>query len=75
MNEIMRNGPLVAEFELYDDFLNYTGGVYQHKTGKIHGYYYAKIIGWGKDKTGLSFWRAATSFGKNWGKIYFFPSE
>jgi hypothetical protein len=68
MTEIMANGPVVAEFKLYDDLLNYTGGIYQHKTGKLHGYYYAKILGWGTDENGLSFWRAAASFGSNRGK-------
>jgi hypothetical protein len=65
----MKNGPVVSEFELYEDFLNYSGGIYQHKTGKRHGYYYAKILGWGIESgTKTLFWRAAASFGKNWGK-------
>jgi hypothetical protein len=68
MEEIMKNGPMVAEFDLYDDFINYTGGIYQHKEGKLHGYYYAKILGWNQDTTGLAFWIAAASFGSNWGR-------
>jgi hypothetical protein len=69
MNEIMINGPVVAEFQLFDDFLTYKGGIYQHKQGKSHGYYYAKILGWGIDtRTQVPFWKAAASFGKNWGK-------
>jgi cathepsin B len=68
MDEIIREGPVVAEFKLYSDFLNYSGGVYQHKTGKLHGYYYAKIIGWGKSEQ-VEFWRAVASFGPNWGKV------
>jgi hypothetical protein len=67
MDEIMANGSVVAEFELYEDFFTYSGGIYQHKEGKSHGYYYAKILGWGTDG-GINFWRAAASFGKNWGK-------
>jgi hypothetical protein len=69
MDEIMKNGPVVAEFELYEDFLNYSGGIYQHKTGKLLGYYYAKILGWNTDNaSGQSYWKAAASFGSNWGK-------
>lgn len=66
----MQNGPVVAEFRLYEDFLNYSGGVYQYRTGKLLGSYYAKIIAWGVDKSsGLSFWCAVASFGSsNWGK-------
>jgi hypothetical protein len=68
MDEIMKNGPVIAQFEFYEDFYNYSGGVYQHKTGKLHGYYYAKILGWGQTNEGQSFWKAAASFGSsNWG--------
>jgi hypothetical protein len=69
MDEIIKNGPAVSQFRLYDDFYNYTGGVYQHKSGKLNGYYYAKILGWGIDtRTQVPFWKAAASFGSNWGK-------
>jgi hypothetical protein len=67
MDEIMKNGPVIAEFELYEDFLNYSGGIYQHKEGKLHGYYYAKIVGWGQNGEEL-YWKAVASFGSNWGK-------
>jgi cathepsin B len=67
MEEIMNNGPVVSEFRLYEDFYNYTGGVYHHKEGKLLGYYYAKILGWG-NADGVDYWLAAASFGKNWGK-------
>jgi cathepsin B len=66
MDEIMKNGPLVAEFRLYDDLLSYKSGIYEHKKGKFLGHYYSKIVGWGKDDQ--PYWRAAASFGKNWGK-------
>jgi cathepsin B len=68
MGEIRKNGPMVAEFTLFEDFYNYTGGIYKHKTGKLLGYYYAKIVGWSQDYTGLGYWVAAASFGQNWGK-------
>jgi hypothetical protein len=69
MEEMMKNGPVVTEFKLFDDFLNYTSGIYQHKTGKLRGYYYVKITGWGIDtRTQVPFWKAAASFGSNWGK-------
>jgi cathepsin B len=67
MDEIKKNGPVVAEFRLYEDFYNYSGGIYQHKKGKLIGHYYAKIVGWG-ERDRVKFWRAAASFGKNWGK-------
>jgi len=31
--EIMKNGPVQTAFTVYEDFLNYKSGVYQHKAG------------------------------------------
>lgn len=28
--ELVKNGPLVVAFEVYDDFFNYKGGIYHH---------------------------------------------
>jgi cathepsin B len=66
MEEIMKNGPVVAEFRLYNDLVSYKSGIYEHKKGKFLGHYYAKIVGWGKDEQ--PYWRAVASFGQNWGK-------
>lgn len=33
MNEIMTNGPVVAQLDLYDDFVYYDEGVYKHEIG------------------------------------------
>jgi hypothetical protein len=43
MNEIKKNGPVVAEFEFYQDFLFYSGGIYNHQIGSLLGYAYAKV--------------------------------
>lgn len=32
--EIMKNGPVQTAFDVYEDFLNYKSGVYEHKSGK-----------------------------------------
>lgn len=69
MKEIMANGPLVAEFILYEDFLSYSSGIYEHVTGNEIGYYYAKILGWGLDLEKEAYWIGAASFGSNWGKL------
>jgi hypothetical protein len=68
--EIMANGPLVAEFILYQDFLAYSGGIYQHSTGDRLGFYYAKILGWGSQSDKGMYWIASASFGSNWGVYY-----
>lgn len=28
--ELVKNGPLVVAFEVYDDFMSYRGGIYHH---------------------------------------------
>merc|ERR1712146_16347 len=33
MNEISQNGPVETGFTVYSDFMSYSGGIYQHKTG------------------------------------------
>ena len=32
--ELVKNGPLVVAFEVYDDFFNYQSGVYHHTSMK-----------------------------------------
>lgn len=31
---LVRNGPVAVSFEVYDDFLNYQGGIYHHTAEK-----------------------------------------
>jgi len=45
--EIMTNGPVEAAFTVYEDFLPYKSGVYQHVTGDELGGHAVKILGWG----------------------------
>lgn len=65
MREIIEHGPVVAKFDLYDDFLTYKNGVYKHKTGKLIGYHHGRILAWGKDEFQVEYWKAAASFGGN----------
>lgn len=67
MEEIQRNGPVVVEFDLYEDFLFYMGGIYHHRDGQYLGKHNAKIIGWGIERN-QSFWLAVNNFGFNWGE-------
>jgi hypothetical protein len=45
--EIMTNGPVEAQFIVYEDFLTYSSGVYQHVFGTEVGYHAVKLLGWG----------------------------
>lgn len=70
--ELMTNGPLQTEFQVYSDFLNYGSGVYQHATGGKLGFYSAKIVGWGVAEGETPYWLAATVLGEEWGEKGYF---
>ncbi|CAD5207339.1 unnamed protein product [Bursaphelenchus okinawaensis] len=70
-NEIYNNGPVEAGFTVFEDFINYKSGVYQHKAGKMLGGHAVKIIGWGVEN-GTNYWLVANSWNEDWGvKGYF----
>jgi len=69
--EIMTNGPVEAAFTVYEDFLTYKSGVYQHKTGGVDGGHAIKILGWGVEN-GTDYWLVANSWNADWGDNGFF---
>lgn len=69
--EIQKNGPIEAAFSVYEDFMSYGGGVYQHKTGGLLGGHAIKCIGWGTEN-GVDYWLMANSWGPEWGDQGFF---
>jgi len=71
MADVYKNGPVTAAFDVYEDFLTYTSGVYQHKTGEYLGGHAVKILGWGVD-SGTPYWIIANSWNADWGNKGFF---
>lgn len=68
---LMENGPLEVAFTVYQDFMSYKDGVYEHKTGNMLGGHAVKLVGWGEDN-GVKYWRIANSWNTTWGmKGYF----
>ncbi|EPB75923.1 papain family cysteine protease [Ancylostoma ceylanicum] len=65
--EILRNGPLVAGFYVYEDFSYYKSGIYVHKWGKKTGAHAVKVIGWGSEN-GTDYWLIANSWNTDWEK-------
>lgn len=65
--EIMKNGPVSAAFEVYEDFLAYTGGIYHHVTGQGVGGHAVKLIGWGEEN-GVKYWLLLNSWNPSWGE-------
>ncbi|KYR02454.1 peptidase C1A family protein [Tieghemostelium lacteum] len=64
--ELVNNGPFEACFNVYEDFLGYKSGVYQHTTGKFLGGHCIKIMGYG-ELNGTPYWLAANSWTTYWG--------
>ncbi|KAJ3662913.1 hypothetical protein Zmor_007228 [Zophobas morio] len=69
--EIMTNGPVEADYDVYEDFPNYSSGVYQHTQGDYEGGHAIKIIGWGVED-GVDYWLAANSWNAEWGDRGYF---
>ena len=70
--EIMINGPVEASFLVYEDFLTYKSGVYEHVAGEYLGGHAVRIIGWGMENVNLSYWLAVNSWNDGWGEGGYF---
>jgi len=68
---IMQYGPVEAGFMVYEDFMQYKGGVYKHKSGGLLGGHAVKVVGWGVEN-GTNYWIAANSWTSAWGENGFF---
>lgn len=65
--EMMELGTLSVAFTVYEDFEAYTGGVYQHVTGRSLGGHAIKMVGWGVDN-GTPYWTCVNSWNDSWGE-------
>jgi cathepsin B len=64
--EVVRNGPVTALFEMTDEFANYRDGIYQGNGDTIKELHTVEIVGWGED-AGVPFWLCQNTFGPEWG--------
>ena len=71
MQSLQQEGPVEAAFQVYQDFMSYKSGVYEHKTGGLLGGHAIKCIGWGTEG-GVDYWLMANSWGTSWGDSGFF---
>ncbi|VDP39282.1 unnamed protein product [Heligmosomoides polygyrus] len=69
--EIMTNGPVEAAYTVYEDFYQYTGGVYVHTGGAVVGGHAVRILGWGVDNK-TPYWLVANSWNTDWGENGYF---
>lgn len=79
MLELVKNGPVAVSFEVYNDFLNYQGGIYHH-TGLHNNFspfeltnHAVLLVGYGANKTtGEKYWTIKNSWGTAWGEQGYF---
>lgn len=69
--ELATNGPLVASYAVYEDFLSYKSGIYHHVAGNFLGLHAVKVIGYGV-KEGIPYYICANSWNYDWGDGGFF---
>jgi parallel beta-helix repeat protein len=59
---ILTNGPVPSYFLVYDDFVYFKKGIYQHRWGNTRGAHYMAIVGWNDDP---GYWIVKNSWGVN----------
>ncbi|ELW68926.1 dipeptidyl peptidase 1 isoform X1 [Tupaia chinensis] len=77
--ELVHHGPMAVAFEVYDDFLHYQKGIYQH-TGLRDPFnpfeltnHAVLLVGYGTDlASGMDYWIVKNSWGTSWGEDGFF---
>jgi len=69
--EIIKHGPVEADFTVYADFPSYKSGVYQRHSDQVLGGHAIRILGWGTENN-VPYWLVANSWNPDWGdKGYF----
>ena len=71
MKEIYENGPVEGTYYIYEDFITYKSGIYQHVVGELIGDHDIKILGWGVEN-GVKYWICVNSWNEEWGDKGFF---
>jgi len=69
--EIFRNGVAELAFTVYQDFMSYRSGVYQHISGNQLGGHAVKVVGYGIEN-GLAYWKCQNSWAASWGEGGYF---
>jgi cathepsin B len=64
--EIMTNGPVQVAFQVYQDFMSYSSGVYHHVSGGLLGGHAVETVGWGVENN-TPYWLVKNSWSDSWG--------
>ncbi|XP_076073322.1 dipeptidyl peptidase 1-like isoform X2 [Mytilus galloprovincialis] len=79
MKNLVENGPIAVSFMVYDDFMHYKSGIYQHTTltNSFNPFeitnHVVLVVGYGYDSDiGNKYWLVKNSWGTKWGEDGFF---
>ncbi|CAL5993014.1 Cathepsin_B [Hexamita inflata] len=67
----LTHGTLQTAFTVYQDFMYYKSGIYQHKSGASQGGHAVVFVGYGEEK-GVKYWVVRNSWGTSWGERGYF---
>jgi C1A family cysteine protease len=73
-NALSTSGPLVTTMDVYSDFFNYAGGIYEYTSGSLAGGHAILIVGYTDDPTagGGGYFKVKNSWGTGWGSAGYF---
>jgi C1A family cysteine protease len=66
-NALAKYGLVYVGFAVYNDFMSYSGGYYEYKSGSLRGYHAVAVVGY--DDTGF---KVKNSWGTGWGEAGYF---
>ena len=64
-NALNDYGPVSASFEVFEDFKDYNGGIYEYQSGQSLGHHRISIVGYNDDP---GYWICKNSWGAIWGE-------
>ena len=71
MQEIYNRGPIACGIAVPSALMNYTGGIFEDKTGAADIDHDISVVGWGTEN-GTDYWVVRNSWGTHWGEQGFF---